>query len=211
MKSKDFSALGKKLLPYLSGYRVKGALIFAEPIGHILRGIAFDSSSHSSTSFYIHVFFQPLCVPSSHMHLTLGDRLRDMNNIDGWDSERPNLVADIGESIIAKALPLLDRVRTLEGAAEAAQEIGAGNSHVQEAAAFCRALAGDTQTALSALEKIPDGLDRSVAWQAEQAERIEQFRTLLRGDPIAARKQLLVWEAETAQKIGLGSFWKRTE
>lgn len=209
MKSKDFSALGKKLLPYLPNYRVKGALIFAEPIDHILRGISFDSSSHSATSFYIHVFFQPLCVPVQFMHWTLGERLRDMNNIDGWYSDRPNLVSDIGEALVAKALPFLDRVETLEGAAEAAEEMGTGNSHVQEAAAYCRALAGDTQTALSALENIPDGLNLSVAWQAEQASRIEQFRTLLRNDPAAAKKQLLVWEAETAQKIGLGAFWNK--
>lgn len=211
MKSKDFSALGKKLLPYLPDYRVRGALIFAEPIGHILRGIAFDSSSYSATSFYIHVFFQPLCVPSNFMHLTLGHRVRDMKNIDGWDSERPDLVADIGEALVAKALPFLNRVETLEGAAEAAEEMGSGNSHVAEAAALCRALAGDTHTALLSLEKIPEGLNRNIAWQDEQATRIEQFQTLLRRDPVGAKKQLLLWEAETAQKIGLGSFWKAND
>jgi len=131
-----------------------------------------------------------------------------MNNLDGWYSDRPDIVADIGNAIIAKALPFLDSVSTLEGAARAAELIGSSNSHVSEAAAYCWALAGNTRPAMFRLENLCNWLnrcvDRRIAWQVEQLERVEYLGKLLREDPAAARKQLLVWEADTVQRIGPG-------
>ena len=145
------------------------------------------------------------------MHFTLGSRLRDLNGIDGWSSDRPNLVADIGAAIAAKGLPFLDQVGTLEGAAKAAEAMRSPNSHVQEAAACCWALAGNIERAACILDPIPSRMDTNIEWQAEQANRIEGLKNLFRSNPEAAKKRLLAGEAETAQNIGMGSFWSRGE
>lgn len=51
MKTKDFAALGRRLLPALPGFRVEGDMIFMHPIAHILRGICFDGSSFDAKLF----------------------------------------------------------------------------------------------------------------------------------------------------------------
>ncbi|OBZ93243.1 hypothetical protein ADU59_22535 [Pararhizobium polonicum] len=202
MKMNDFAALGRNLLDCLPGYRVKGSLIFAEPIGHVLRGIGFDSSSHSKTSFHMHVFFQPLCIPAKHVHFTLGFRLRDVNGYDGWYSDRSNLVADISKAILVNAAPFLESVATVEGAAKTAEAMRSSNSHVQEAAALCRILAGDPTKALSQLQEIT-GLDRRIAWQNEQATRIDGLIEMLRTDRAVAERKLRIWQSETALALGV--------
>jgi hypothetical protein len=202
MRKKDFSTLGRKLLDRLHGYHVKGALILAEPAGPILRGIAFDGSSHSKTSFYMHVFFQPLCVPAEHIHFTFGFRITDTAGMDGWESARPNLLADISKSLSKQALPFLQKVVTLDGAAETLDAMRSNNTHVKEASAFCRILTGDTAMALKQLEKIT-GFNREIEWQDQQASRIEWMIQMLRADPEAAKHQLRTWQTETASTLGV--------
>jgi len=192
MRKNYVSALGIKLLDRLPGYHVKGALILAEPTIPILRGIAFDGSSHSKTSFYMHFFFQPLCVPAEHIHFTFGFRMTDPTGIDGWESDRPNLVADISKSLSKQALPFLQKVATLDGAAETLNSMKSKNTHVKEAIAFCRILTGDTAMALKQLENIT-GFNRKIEWQEKQASRIEHMIQMLRADSEAAKRQLLIW------------------
>lgn len=202
MRKKDFAALGRKLLVSLPGYHVKGALIFAEPTNPILRGIAFDGSSHSKTSFYIYVFFQPLCVPAEHIHFTFGFRLTDSAGVGGWESDRPNLVTDISKSLSKQALPFLQKVVSLEGAAETLDAMRSSNTHVNEASAFCRILTGDTALALKRLENIT-GFNREIEWQDQQASRIESMIQMLRADLEAAKQRLLIWQTETASASGV--------
>lgn len=209
MKTKDFAALGKKLLPYMSGFTSKGMLIFAQPIDHIIRGLHFDGSSHNPRSFYIYAFFQPLCVPHRNIHFTLGFRLRNMEGVDGWSSDDPHLIEKIGEAIAAKAMPFLNGVATLRDAAVAAETMQSSNPHVMEAAAYCRALSGDREGALSSLDALGLALDREIAWQAKIGDRAKTLSKLLGSDFDAARKQLLEWEAETVQNVGLGAFWSK--
>jgi hypothetical protein len=189
-------------------------VIFADPIGHILRGISFDSSSHGAEAFYVHTFFQPLCVPAEHMHWTLGFRLTDMDGYDGWNSNRSDLLIALRDAVMAKALPFLASVETLEGAARTAEAISS-SSPVQENAAFCWLLAGDVKRAASLLENscnwLSRNVDNDIAWQLELLRRIEHVRDLLQNDPDAAVKQLLVWEAETVERIGFTSEWSSAQ
>lgn len=211
MKTKDFAALGKILLPKMPGFASKGMLIFAHPIGHVIRGIHFEGSSFDQKSIYANVFFQPLCVPCNHLHFTLGFRLRNMDGIDGWSSDEPDLIEKMSESIAIKAMPFLDDVATLRGAASAAEAMQSTNPHVLEAAAYCHVLSDDLEAALSSLDALGRSVDLTVAWQAEIAGRANLVRELVTSDPGGARKQLLEWEAQTAQNVGLGAFWSRQE
>jgi len=209
MKTKDFAALGKKLLTYMPGFTSKGMLVFAQPISHVIRGLHFDGSSHNPKSFYIYCFFQPLCVPISHLHFTFGFRLRNMEGIDGWSSDDPRLLEKVGDAIATKAMPFLNGAATLEDAAVAAEAMQPSNPHVMEAAAYCRALSGDLEGALSSLDALDLAIDRKITWQATIADRANMLGELLKSDPGEARKRLLEWELETVQNVGLGAFWSK--
>ena len=211
MKAKYFAALGKKLLPSMPDFASKGMLIFAQPIGHVIRGIHFEGSNFDQQSFFANVFFQPLCVPCNHLHFTFGFRLRNMDGIDGWSSDEPDLIEKLSEAIAAKAMPFLDDVATLKGAARAAEAMQSTNPHVLEAAAHCRVLSGDLEAALASLRTLGLSVDLEVAWQAEIASRANLVKELVTSDPGGAREQLLEWEAQTAQNVGLGAFWSRQE
>jgi hypothetical protein len=53
MTKKELEAVGKRLLKYLPPhYACKGGLIFATPIGSVLRGICLEASGWDSKAFY---------------------------------------------------------------------------------------------------------------------------------------------------------------
>jgi hypothetical protein len=101
-EAKEFSSLGRKLLPILPGYAVKGAMILAQPIEPVVRGLHFDGSSHDADIFYIYVFYMPLCVPCRFVHLTFGSRLRQLNGWGLFPVELTCQTSDIPENAARK-------------------------------------------------------------------------------------------------------------
>jgi hypothetical protein len=76
------------------------------------------------------------------------------------------------------------------------------NTHIKEASAFCRILNEDIAMALKQLENIT-GFNREIEWQERQASRIDRMIQMLRADPEAAKHQLLIWQTETASRLGV--------
>jgi hypothetical protein len=209
MRTKDFVALEKRLLPKLPNFTIKGQLLFIVPLGHTLRGFHFDGSSVDKESFYVNAFFMPLCVPSEHLHLTFGRRLREGGG-DRWSAATPRFEA-ILEAAVQKELPFLAGLKTARDVANALTPPGS-NPHCHEALAYALAQTGETRTAVDAIDTLL-GLINSkkrvtppLTWELEIANRAQLLKTKLTDNPEDARAQLARWESETIRNLGLESF-----
>ena len=89
MTTKEFVSLEKRLLPELPGFAIKGPLMLIRPVECMLRGISFEGSSFDKTSFYVTMFVMPLCVPTNHLYLNFGSRVRRAEGGDRWSIGMP--------------------------------------------------------------------------------------------------------------------------
>lgn len=204
MKSKEFTAIAKRLLPNLPGFSVQGPMAVMRPVKLVLRGIYFEGSSFDAKSFYAWAFFLPLFVPTGHVSFNLGRRLRSPVGGDRWSTEMPNLIDDLVAAIERDALPLLSDLESPVNIAQAAEKFQTpSDPYVQEAIAYAWARAGDIGRANVALEKLTRLLDPKVAWQRPIGERADWLKASLLNDPAEAQAQLEAWEFETVQRLGL--------
>ncbi len=78
MKGRVWEKFAKEhLLPHLPGFRVKGTLLYQEPVDWVLRFFLADTSATSTDYFYFTVAVQPLYVPRDYLVLSLGYRAED--------------------------------------------------------------------------------------------------------------------------------------
>ena len=128
MRHRGFTALGKGLLPRMPGFAIKGSMIYASPVGCILRGLDFEGSSFDRNSFYATVFAMPLCVPTDHLYFNFGDRLQ-IANADRWDINSPSVHADLASAVEQQGVPFLRRAESLLGFVEVAKSKSSANPH----------------------------------------------------------------------------------
>jgi hypothetical protein len=221
MTRKEFEAIGKRLLPDLPGFAVKGGLLFVRPVGHTLRGILFSRSIDKRT-FYVHIFIQPLFFPAEHIILNIGWRLRVRpKGPESWDADAPSLIAELSDGLRREALPFLKRIQTDRDVAEAASSVnlitgpiahpaiayGSVHAFNQEVIAYALARSGDLDQARDALDRLlgfPSNME--IPWHREADRRARAMKSQLGTDPAAALRQLDAWEAETTRNIGLEPF-----
>jgi len=98
MTKKEFEKIGKALLAELPGFRVVGQLLFAQPIGHTLRGVFLDRSI-DPRGFYVQVFALPLFVPTEHIGFNFGWRLGGGAHL--WHADDPNLIYELSQAFEA--------------------------------------------------------------------------------------------------------------
>lgn len=99
-------------MPCLPNWSIKGPFIYASPTQHILRGLCFEGSGFDSVTFYMTVFFLPLCVPTKIVSLTFGKRLRRAKG-ESWDKNDPELISALRMAVTREALPFLSEVESL--------------------------------------------------------------------------------------------------
>jgi len=203
MKKKEFETLGRRLLPDLPGFAVKGELLFAQPIAQILRGVCFDRSI-DTRSFYVEVFVQPLFVPSKHLVFNFGRRLG--GGCRSWNADAPDVIAELSAELRRDALPFLSHVESVLDFVEVAKSFSSANPHTPKAIAFALARAGQTSQAVEVLDQLLSQLDLNVAWQREIADQAKALKAKLVTNPIEAQQQLDAWEAETVHNLGLDDF-----
>lgn len=209
MRTKDFVALEKRLLPKLANFTIKGPLLFIVPIGHTLRGFHFEGSSFDKESFYVDAFFMPLYVPSQHVHFTFGRRLRDRGG-DRWSTGDVGFEAVL-EAAVQKEVPFLAGLNTALDVANALKPLGS-NPHCHEAFAYTLAQAGEIRGAVDAIDTLlalVESLKRvnpKLTWELEIAERAQSLKAKLTANPDAASAQLAAWESETIRNLGLETF-----
>jgi hypothetical protein len=202
MTTKEFVAIEKALLHGLPGFTIKGSLLFVSPIKHLLRGVSFDGSSFSKTKFHVTYFVMPLCVPSKHLTLSFGNRLR-LRGIDGWDSQLPNLIAELGSALKEQALPLFKPMQSLADFIAYARLSPGTNPQTLRSIAYALARSGQSDQAVAAINEMQKHNDLQFAWQKEISEESQALREKLIEAPDAANKQLEEWEACTIHSLGL--------
>jgi len=207
MRYRDFEALGKGLLPYLPGFVAKGPLTFACPIGLTLRGLCFEGSSFDASSFYVWVFFMPLCVPSDTLYFNHGKRLR-RDGIDGWSGDAPDIKVALAEAAQEQAVPFLDLLDTPTKVANVLRGDVAESPtlHTRQAYAYVLARIGDTAAALEVLDQLQKSVDPSVPWQFKMKERAALLREKILEGPEATSAQLAMWETETIKNLRLEKY-----
>ena len=215
MKSSEIKRLSiKYLLPHLPEFRVKGSLLYVEPVEQLLRGFGFESSGFDRTAIYVWMFVQPLYVRAPDIVLTFGERLgggaKTWHPVAGQEEE---VMGDILREIRRKGLPFLDQIRTpadLARVASAKAQKAPDNTHVLEVEAYSLVLAGRYRDARTVLERI-EQLARSLLtanpralWIEEVGTRARLLRETLARSPDEAIALLDQWRLEMLTKLGLG-------
>jgi hypothetical protein len=181
-------------------------------VEHTLRGFYFEPSAFDKKSFYINVFFQPLCIPAEHLHLNFGHRV-GLNK--RWNAGQTGL-EDALRSAMLKEVPFLANLKTATEVAETLKPLTKGsNPHCHEALAYTLVQAGEIRAAVDAIDtllRLVDSVKRvnpDVTWELQIAERAQSLKTKLMANPEDANAQLAAWESETVRNLGLGMFWNQ--
>jgi hypothetical protein len=103
----------KYISKVLPDYDNKGSLIYHNNLDYFLKGLFFQSSAFSSTSFTIEVFVQPLFIPADNYYFLIGDRLGALHDHRDkwWDYSKDDeeaIAIDIIHRIQKDAIPFLN-------------------------------------------------------------------------------------------------------
>jgi hypothetical protein len=208
MTKKELEAVGKRLLKYLPPqYACKGGLIFATPIGSVLRGIFLERSGWDPEAFYVRVFAQPTYVASEHVGLNLGTRLG--GGAHAWRTELGNWEEQLSAAIVQEALPLLASIKGPLDLADAAVKLRVtGDGTVKRFIAYSHARAGHVAAAVELLQQSEDTTNRSIKWQVDQAAEDRTLRELLAEDPAKAQAILQANEESTVANLKLERYYR---
>ncbi len=198
MTNKQFLALERQLSYCLPGFHVSPGLMHLEPIGRLLRGIAFDGSSFDKISFYVTVFVMPLCVPTTYLYFTYGQRIDDR-----WSVGEPDTVERLAAAITTQALPFLLRTATLEDFIELAEEKRQDDPNNLWALGLALARIGRDAEAVDVLGRMERWSGDPVGWVRGLSQRAMAFRQSMLQDASDAREQLQGWELETIEALRL--------
>lgn len=205
MKKREFVSLARQLLPFVPGAVVHGPMMAIVPIGQVFRGLYFEGSDFDAQSFYINAFWLPLYVPTKHIHFNFGKRLRDNRGADRWNSDSPQLLDDLAAAIRRDALPLFDKVESLQGVVEVTRQaaVVSKDPYVHQALSYALAMAGEGTEAVRAIDVLLGLLNPAVPWQAQFAARANLLKEKIADGTEEAGTMLEGWRAESIRSLGL--------
>ena len=204
MKKKDVEKFANlHLLPALSGFRVRGHLLYEVPVGNILRAFLFESSGFSATAFYLQVFVQPLYIPSDYLTLNTGRRF-----LGPWEFEAGTEV-QLGQRLLSHihsaGLPFLRAHGTLEGIireTKANPSVNV-NPHLRQQLAYSLLLLGRNDEGLDELDKTLSMKPRPAPWEHTLLEEVGALREKLMRNPVEVVETLHAWTEQTRQQLKL--------
>ena len=206
MNAKDLKPIHRQLVNRLRDFGSHKSFLLVTPLCGLLRAIDFGPSAFSKEDFHLATLVMPLCVPTDHISLLFGDRIRHPGTGGwGWSRDMPNLIDDLTEAIQSTALPFLESVRSADDFFRVAAGVWR-NPHAPKAAAFVLARAGQCGRAVSVIDELLPKLDLSSHWQKGIFEDTTNLRHLLLTDPDEAQRKLAGWEDYTTEKLGLQAF-----
>lgn len=199
------------LLPHLPRFVAKGDMVYRIPVDDLLVSLLFESSSNDAASFAVRAFVQPLYVPSRHVQMTFGRRIRTHDRGEWWSyssATEGDCFRLLQQEIADQAMPILDRFR------EAADFVIHGRSLVSthsnpiflEAYAYsaCRAgMAADGLSALRALEVSLGEMDQTLAYVREMSDRAARLYAAESKDEVQAQELLSEWRRVTIASLGI--------
>ena len=206
MNAHDLKPLYKRLLPDFPGFAAHRSLFLTTPMRGMLRAVHCDPSAFSKDDFHVAAFVMPLCVPSEHISLLFGERLRHPGNGSwGWSKKSPGLLTDLSHAIRSRALPFLEAIQSADDFATMSATYWA-NPHAPKETAFVLARAGQHERAVSIIDDLIPRLDVRSSWQQTILEDTTNLRHLLLNDPNEAQRKLGEWENYTIRKLRLEAF-----
>jgi len=215
MKRKELESLLKELLPNLPGFAVKGALLFQQPIGPILKGVYLDTSINSR-KFYAQLFVQPLFVPVEYLTFSFGWRLDNRS----WDADAPDTPENLYHRIRKDGLPFLSRVSkpldfidllndsswTAEFPARAKTVFSGSNSHYYQTLLYASIREGKYAAALIEFDRLKSVLNMKTQWQQDMLEESTMLLKLFEKNPVQAQLQLDKWVCATIRNLDLENY-----
>jgi hypothetical protein len=204
MKAKQLELFGKRLFADFPCFAYKGPLVYAVPVGHVLRGFYFEDSGLDRVHFYTWVFFLPLYVSTEHISFTFGMRLGEGSGAR-WNIDDPATLEELRVCIETQGIPFLSGVDGPLAFAEVVQRRfpNTRDPYVLEGLAYSFALGGEYASALSFIDRLISGLDCHVAWQNEMRVRAESLKRELISNPDAVRRALSSFELWSRGRLGL--------
>jgi hypothetical protein len=191
-------------------------ITFETPIGHFLRGFAFEASAYDKEMFYLTAFVQPLFVPDSSdsAWLSVGRRLGQ------WEinqkSER-SVMATVLEKIRRRGMPFLESFRDEASFGERVRVVfpDLRARRVREAIAYSFLLGSDLERARNELEMFiaaEESNPDSYAPERSHAS-VERARRLLRAagnSPGGGAHVLKEWTHTTLSALRLEKYAEPT-
>lgn len=186
---------------------MQGSLVFRRPIEHTLRGLRFERREEAK-SFYLWVFFMPLCVPTDHITLDFGKRLGGDSH--SWDSQSPDMLPGLLNAIREEAIPFLQGLETPEGVINRIRSLRLPPDafYKHEAIGYLLARYGSVPEAIRSLDETIASLRSGYQpdWVKPLVDRAILLQDKLIEDPEAARHLLDSWEEESLRNLKLERF-----
>lgn len=188
------------MIPILGNYSAKGGLVYANPIAETLRGLLFDSSRYDRKEFSVHVFVQPLFVPSENLNLDFGFRL---SNFD-WNLEDPSIFDKLKLEVRNHALPFLLKVNSLLDVALYISSLNRPDNIVfLEVEAACWSRLENLTTSKSLWARILDRYDATSPWQSRLADRVRTLEEAFSRSSETGQSLLDEWTKESRHNLKL--------
>jgi hypothetical protein len=204
MTNREFARIGKAVAERIPGFESHGSILALRPVTHTLRGLQFESDSSEGGLFYVWRFFLPLCVPTEHVTLNFGERLKGTAS-SMWDGRDPSTIDRLVRAVESEAVPFLAPLGSPRDVARAILQRNAlASPHTWQAAAYMFAREGNGVAALDALSHLIDRLDPGrVAWHEPMLERARWLADRVVAKPREVEARLSEWEQQTIRHLGL--------
>jgi hypothetical protein len=200
LKGREFAKLARRhLMHHLPGFAVKDGLIYAVPLGRLLRGFRLGPSVFSRERFTISCLVAPLYQPeAADAGLSgLGDRLPHLAGRGReWWEWRPDdadaeaqLMADIRALMLETGVPFLARLATVEDVARtlSGQPDHRSDPYVAEALAYRVGIAVSAERILFQASIYADTCLTAQEIAAHLARAVRGSVTAARGDTSSRR------------------------
>lgn len=205
MKKRELHRIGTSLAQSLPGFVARGDLLFVSPIRHALRGVCF-AGSIDKRGFYAQILLQPLFVPNDTVVFNAGWRLGAPADL--WDADAPGMVGRLLEGLRRDALPFLEQASTIEGLTTAIHGLSkSGDVRVREMLGYAYACVGDVARCRRELSEITGDFALKPDWVLEMKQRAQWLMEHVATNHALVKSQLLEWEAETVNYLGLSEDW----
>jgi len=211
MTSKDFERVAKRYWAReLTSFRVRGPLLYREPLEDMLRGIHFEGSTFDPRKFVIWGFVQPLYVPEKRVILTFGRRLGGGSGF-WWELTENNeeqVMADALAVVREEGLGIVERFAGARDFIDHGQMLVSDveNLHYLQAYAYscarCHRYEAAGKHLVHLLERV-GATQTGLSWARDIGARADLLLERIKNHTPDPDELLDQWRAQTLHSIGL--------
>ena len=207
MKRSELTKLTTSLMGMLVNGRVSQRIVYAMPLGELVRGFYVEDSRYSSSEFYLWVFCVPLYVPAASLSLTFGRRLKSSKEV-AWTLDGVSQPG-VPEQISAQSSEFLQCVETPAKFASSIANLTRApeNLHVMEAVAYSLTVSEKWTEAADALARLLLRMESVITAHNESTlgmkQRAELLQKLVATNHEQALAQLQTWREQTLTNLKL--------